>query len=205
MTSRHPSEATLLSYTAGTLPRAHAIVVRTHLAHCAHCRQTARLGIDLGGELLAEQAPAALAPDALSRTLARLDEQEPRMPPRRVPSTVEELATGRWWWLGPGIRLMPLIRRGADNTRLDLIRVTPGAALPGHGHTGMELACVLKGAFGDETGTYAFGDLAEGDEDLDHCPTALPVDGECVCLISTTGPLRAHSWLARMIQPVFGI
>ena len=116
-----------------------------------------------------------------------------------------DFATGRWIWLGPGIRLMPLIPRGADDTRLDLIRVAPGIALPAHGHTGDEIACVLQGAFGDETGTYAAGDCAEGDPSLDHEPKALDVGEQCVCLIATTGRLRAHGWFARMIQPLFGI
>ncbi|RVT92006.1 transcriptional regulator [Rhodovarius crocodyli] len=205
MTGNHPSDATLLAYAAGSLPLAHAMVVRTHLALCPDCREAARLGVSLGGALLEDAPPADLAGDALERTLARLDEQEPLAPAQRVPSTIEELATGRWIWLGPGIRLMPLIRRGADGARLDLIRVKPGACLPGHGHTGMELACVLKGAFQDETGEYRAGDFAEGDEALDHCPVALPVDGECVCLISTSGRLRAHSWLARLIQPIFDV
>ena len=41
MTTRHPSEATLLAYVAGSLPAPHAIVVRTHLALCGACRGTA--------------------------------------------------------------------------------------------------------------------------------------------------------------------
>ncbi len=203
--SRHPSEAMLLAYAAGTLPAPHSIVIRTHLALCAECRDTLRLGTALGGALLEEMAPNALAADALYRTLARLDEQEPRTPARRVPSTVAELATGRWWWLGPGIRLMPLIRRDRDDARLDLIRVAPGLALPSHGHTGSEITCVLQGAFGDETGEYRAGDVAETDEDLEHAPIALPVGTECICLIATTGRLRAHGWVARIVQPIFGI
>ncbi len=100
---------------------------------------------------------------------------------------------------------MPLIRRDKDDARLDLIRVSPGVALPGHGHTGAEMTCVLQGAFGDETGEYHPGDVAEGDEDLDHQPTALDTGRECVCLIATTGRLRGHTWLSRLVQPVFGI
>jgi len=205
MIHRHPSDAMLLAYAAGTLPVPHGIVLRTHLALCAECREAVRLGAELGGALLDDAAPIALAPDALDRTLARLDEPQAHRPPRRSQTAVEEFATGRWWWLGPGIHLMPLIPRDRDDARLDLIRVAPGVALPGHGHAGSEITCVLRGAFGDETGEYHVGDVAEGDEGLDHAPVALPVGSECVCLIATTGRLRAHGWVARLVQPVFGI
>ncbi len=204
--TRHPSEATLLAYAAGTLPVPHGIVVRTHLALCGDCGGNLALATALGGAVLEEMPPAELAPGALARVLARLDQPAPPAPaPRRVPSTVAELATGRWWWIAPGMRLMPLLKRGRDDARLDLIRVAPGMALPGHGHTGTELTCVLQGAFGDATGTYHAGDIAEGDEELDHQPTALAVGQDCICLIATTGRLRAHGWLARLVQPLVGV
>jgi putative transcriptional regulator len=205
MTTRHPSEATLLAYVAGTLPTPHSIVVRTHLALCGDCRDTVRLGTAIGGALLEDSAPAAMGADAFERVLARIGQGEARPRATRTPTTVEDFATGRWWWIGPGIRLMPLIRRDRDDARLDLIRVAPGTALPGHGHTGSEIACVLQGAFGDETGEYHAGDVAEGDEDLDHQPVALNAGRDCVCLIATTGRLRGHSWIARLVQPMFGI
>ena len=87
MTSRHPSEATLLAYVAVSLPAPHAIVVRTHLALCGVCRGTVRLGTMLGGAMIEEAAPAAMAPDALERTLARIGEVERAATPARVPTT----------------------------------------------------------------------------------------------------------------------
>ncbi len=204
--THHPSSATLLAHAAGRLPVAHGIVVRTHLALCEACRAEAALGAAIGGTMLEEMAPAALAPDSLARVLGRLDApQRAATALRPVPTTVEELATGRWWWIGPGMRLMPLLRRGRDDARLDLIKVAPGVRLPGHGHTGSELTCVLRGAFGDETGDYHAGDFAEGDEGLEHEPVALPVGEDCVCLIATAGRLRAHGWVARLVQPLVGV
>jgi putative transcriptional regulator len=205
MIQHHPSDATLLAYAAGRLPRAHRIVLRAHLAVCETCRHSLALAEEVGAATMAALPPAPLGPNALHATLARLGPQAPRRAHPPAPSTVADFARGRWWWLGPGIRLMPLLPRGADDTRLDLIRVAPGTALPGHGHSGNELACVLQGAFGDSTGTYAAGDIAEGDVGLEHEPVAMPVDQECICLIATTGRLRAHGWVARMVQPLFGI
>lgn len=205
MIRHHPSEATLLAYAAGRLPEPHRIVLRTHLALCPACAQTVGLAIEIGGALLDESAPVALGEGALARTLDRLDLRDPAVPAAPVPVTVAALATGRWRWIGPGLRMMPLRPRDADDARLDLIRVAPGMELPTHGHTGTELTCVLQGAFRDETGVYTVGDVAEGDESLEHQPSAMPTGEVCVCLIATTGRLRAQSWLARLIQPLIGV
>jgi len=47
--------------------------------------------------------------------------------------------------------------------------------------------------------------MAEGDEDLDHEPVAIDAGEDCVCLIATTGRLRARSWLARLVSPLVGV
>ncbi len=205
MIQHHPSEATLLAHAAGMLPEPHRIVMRTHLALCNDCDPSAHLATELGGVLFDALPPAEMSNDALARTLSRLGDRETGSVPRRTPTTAAEFATGRWWWLGSGLRLMPLRPRDADDARLDLIRVAPGVALPSHGHTGTELTCVLQGAFSDETGEYHTGDMAEGDADLQHQPLALATGRDCICLIATTGRLRAHGWLARLMQRLIGV
>lgn len=232
MIRHHPSEATLIAAAAGHLPVLHARVLAVHLSACPRCRGELRGLEEVGGALLSVLPPAPLRPDALARALAQLDVPEwaAEGAPAQldvaegarardaahdpaadlgavraaVPVTLEALAVGRWWWLGPGIRLMPLSRRDASDTRLDLIRVAPGVALPGHGHTGPETACILQGAYADETGEYAAYDIAEGDRTLDHTPVA-SAGTDCICLIATTGRLRGHTWLARLIQPLIGV
>jgi len=159
---------------------------------------------EVGGALLADLPAAAMQAEALARTLARLDAAVVAPPPVLAPVTLEALAVGRWWWLGPGIRLMPLRRRDASGTRLDLLRVAPGVAMPGHGHTGPELTCILQGAYADETGEYAAYDIAEGDAALDHTPVASP-GADCICLVATTGRLRGHTRLARLVQSLIGV
>ncbi len=159
---------------------------------------------EVGGALFATLSPALLRSDAVARTLARLDDRVLTASPAAPATTLEALAVGRWRWLGPGIRLMPLVSRDASGTRLDLVRVTPGVGLPGHGHTGPETACILEGGYADETGEYSAGDIAEGDVELEHTPVAAP-GPDCICLIATTGRLQAHTWLARLVQPLVGV
>lgn len=202
MIRHHPSDTTLLAQAAGTLPVLHGRVLAVHLAACPACRATLQQMEAIGGSLLADLPPVAMQRDALARVLARLDEPAPADP--APATTLEALATGRWWWLGPGIRLMPLHRRDASGTRLDLIRVAPGVALPGHGHTGAEIACILQGSYADETGEYTHLDIAEGEPGLEHTPVAQP-GRDCICLIATTGRLRGHTWVSRLVQPLIGV
>jgi len=206
MTNHHPSDATLIAYAAGTLPVLHGKVLAVHLAQCAACQATLQMSEELGGVVLDAMIPVPLAEDALTHAFARLETAEPAIEPAPPPATTLEALSrgGRWRRVGPGVRLMPLVPRDATGTRLDLVRVAPGVSLPRHDHRGHELTCVLKGAFVDQTGEYHFGDLAEGDVGLDHQPRTL--DGEeCICLIATTGYLRAHSLFTRLLQPIFGI
>ena len=202
MNRHHPSDDTLIAEAAGTLQPLHARVLGVHLSACPLCRDKVLEFEEIGGCLLTALPTATLRPDALAQALAQLDTLtfEPAAPPASAPS-VATLATGRWWWLGRGVRLMPLVRRDQTGTRLDLIRAVPGMALPGHAHSGPEMVCVLQGSFVDQTGHYAVHDIAESDADLRHTPIAAP-GPDCICLIATTGRVRANTWLTQLIQPL---
>lgn len=209
MIRHHPAEATLLACAAGTLADAHARVIRVHAAMCPACAAGLRAAEAGGGALLEALEPTALAPDALARTLARLD----AVPPARKEAARDEaaaafdfaaLAKGRWRRVGPGIAMMTLMARDASDSRLDLIRVAPGRSLLAHSHEGSETTCVLRGAFEDGLGTYGPGDCVETDPALSHQPRALPGE-ECVCLIAVTHHLRPQSWLGRLVRPLLGM
>lgn len=206
MSRHHPSETTLLTYAAGSLPLAHRRVVAVHAASCPHCAADIRALEAAAGVLLNDVQPAPVAPDALTRVLARLEEHPASGPPLlpTLPATLETLAIGRWRWSGPGVAMMPLIRRDASNTRLDLIRVAPGTALLAHGHTQLETTAVLQGAFDDGISRYQTGDFAEADGALEHRPRAL-AGADCICLIATSGRLSARGLLGRLVRPLLGM
>ena len=92
----------------------------------------------------------------------------------------------------------------APGERAYLLRVTPGSALPGHGHRGAEITCVLSGHFHDSGWRYGAGDVAEMDAGQDHEPIAEPGEA-CICLIATQGRLRMHGLMARLLQPLVGV
>ena len=176
MISHHPSETTLLAYAAGTLPEALAIVAATHIGGCRVCRHGLNALEAAGGVLLDSLRPATLADNAFDRLLARTNEPVPALPPALnagLPPPLDRVPLGRWWPIGIGARWRPMQAEGAAWG--GLILVQPGRALPRHGHDGLELTCVLKGAFSDASGLYRPGDLSEPEEDHDQPPVAAAV------------------------------
>jgi putative transcriptional regulator len=207
----HPSETTLLTYVAGGLPAPHAQLVMLHAALCSQCADEIRLLEAAGGAFVCDLPPAPLAPDALGRMMARLDDEpvaigEPvkKRGPVTPAAIISSLATGRWRWSGPGIRLMPLLKRDSSDTRLDLIQVAPDTGLLQHGHTGFETTIVLQGAFHDGVDRYGIGDFAEAAGGLNHRPMAL-AGPDCICLIAMSGHLSARGLLGRLVRPLLGM
>ena len=85
-----------------------------------------------------------------------------------------------------------------------LLSIPAGSALPEHGHHGLELTLVLKGAFRDGDKVYRRGDLAVADGDIEHTPIAEPGE-DCICLVVQDAPLRFNSLLPRVAQIVLDI
>jgi putative transcriptional regulator len=217
----HPSDATLLAYASGQLAEGLALVVATHLAWCAACREAVGVLEAAGGALLAQAEPSGCAEDLLDRTLAALDQRSvtpvlrPAAPatqhvlpdlelPEPLRSYVGRLERPSWRRLGPGVAQITLLRNTAAGGCVRLLRIRPGRKMPSHGHTGVELAVVLAGAYRDEIGRFARGDLADLDAAIAHQPAADEREG-CVCLLATQGPLRFEGRFLRLVQPLLGL
>jgi putative transcriptional regulator len=201
MSAHHPTPETLAAYANGALPSGARLVLQVHLRACPACRGAVETFEQVGGALLAETPAAPLAPDALHRTLARL-EAPPPAPAQRL-SLDQMVSQGFWIPLGPRLAVKRLSRFADPGESLVLLRAAPGQALPEHGHTGAERLAVLQGAFEDDLGLYAAGDLSERGPEDRHQPVACA--GEtCTCLSATEGPLRLAG-LARWLQPILGL
>ena len=85
-----------------------------------------------------------------------------------------------------------------------LLFIPAGAAVPDHGHNGMELTMVLQGAFSDEVDHFARGDVEIADEDLEHTPVA-DISEDCICLAVTDAPLKFNKLMPRLFQPFLRI
>lgn len=188
MINHHPSDTTLTSYAAGTLPEALGLVTATHLSFCPACRDAVALAEAVGGSILEDMAPVAMADDALARVLARGElPQIPAVTPVReakLPGPLKYCSFGRSWLVAPGLRWRPL--RTSGRAWGGLLMAHPGRRFPRHAHTGLELTCVLRGSFVDANGHYGAGDLAEPEGDHDD-PPSIDSDEPCVCVIASEG------------------
>ncbi len=208
----HPADDLLLAYATGTCDEAIGLVIATHLAFCAVCRQSVSLMEEIGGSLLEDLPPAPLAQTAFADTMARLENATPYARPVRTPSrdgTPEplrsylggDLSAVRWRRMGPRLAYLPLFRRGG--TRVKLLRGAPGTEVGGHSHRGMEFTLVLKGGFTDATGNYGPGDLQVADSSLSHSPVA-DAGEDCINLAVTTASLKFENFIQKIAGPLFG-
>lgn len=211
----HPEPEVLLSYSAGSLDEANSVLVATHLALCPLCRTEAARLDAVGGLLSTELEPTALAPGALDAVLARLDDSPPLPAAEPAPALDDEtrlwvpeplrgylagsLSDLPWKRRGQAIHELPL-SLGSGPARAVLIRTGGGVALPAHTHEGVETTLVLRGAFHDDGGRFARGDVATATSDDDHQPIADPGD-ECLCFSVIDGPLRLTGRFTRFLNP----
>jgi len=208
----HPSSDLLVDHVRGALEPGKALVIGAHVGACPECRKAVRLGEAIGGALLDEIEPAEMAPDALQRALAAIDQPPPppavaaTRPPDwiRVPPEVLDAALRRKRWAAPGVWVAEVSRDRATGVRSYLLRVGANMAVPLHTHRGAELICVLKGAYKDRGRIHGPGDFAENDEAVEHQPKTTR-EGECICLIAADNALVPRNLLARVMQPFVGI
>ena len=211
--THHPSDETLLDFARGALSPGRSLVLRAHLGVCAECRANVRLAEAVGGALVSELAPAELAPDALAQALARIERPPPPLAAPiiptpdnwiRVPTDVLIAAARRKRWAAPGVWVAPVMRDRRTGERSYLLGIGRGIAVPKHTHKGVEMICVLTGAYDDRGEMHHPGDFAENGEAVEHKPR-VTMDGECVCLIAADNALVARDLLGWIMQPLVRI
>ena len=219
----HPSSAVLLDHVTGTLSFAHSCIVSVHVLHCSRCQDTILFLEKTGNLLLASVQPAEPPSGLLEECLSSIAQDQASGASTRkawseagmqqlvgdtiLPSPLEGLKPSRLRWLAPGIRHSTLWRD--DRSALHFIRVKAGVMLPAHRHRGLELTCVLSGAYQDDGRLYSVGDVSEEDDSGEdhsrpgqhHLVVAKPPE-DCVCIMATTGRLRFNGWMARLLQPM---
>jgi len=213
--ARHASDEILLRHAAGASGAGPSLVVAAHLESCPVCRARLTDFERLGGAVLSDLAPAPMGPNALERTLERLDADEsfssevrPTRPKRAdlgiaLPDSLRDCGVGPWRWLAPGLRWSWITVPESPDARVMLLRGRAGLRLPAHGHAGTELTLILTGWLSDERGLYGPGDLDEADAEIDHQPV-VGSDMECICLAAVEGETRLHSRLGRWMRQLTG-
>jgi putative transcriptional regulator len=210
----HLTDDLLMAYAAGTLSEAFSLAVATHISLCDDCRAALAAYEAMGGAILdGGDDVAPMSDDALARAMARLDMPAPiaapKMPKHAVlPAPLQhyvgtDLSAIKWRKLGMGVRQAILPTKGKGGSAR-LLHIPAGQAVPDHGHRGMELTLVLKGAFRDESQHFARGDIEIATEADEHTPVAMS-DEDCICLAVTDAPLRFNALIPRLMQPIFRI
>jgi putative transcriptional regulator len=187
MIRHHLSPTTLAAYAAGSLSEALSLVAATHIGQCAACSGQVTAAERQAGAMIEAQAPVALQEGALQATLERLERPPPTPPPvlnPDLPPPLNRVRFGRSWPIGLGFRWRPM--RSAGSAWGGLLLVQPHRSIPRHGHAGLELTCVLRGAFADDARMFEAGDIAE--QTADHqAPLRVVGTEPCLCILATEG------------------
>lgn len=208
MTGVHnPSEERLLAYAAGTLSPPEAVVVAAHLAMRPQNEAWVRTLQAVGGRLLDDLEPQALAEDALARVMARAETDAgevlastPLNDMAGLPEPLRRYALGPWRWLGPGMRARDVHAPRDGDCRVILLEIGPGRETPKHTHGGIELTCVIHGAYATETAVFEPGDFEEADGEVLHQPRVVSPD-PCLCVVALDGQIQLDGWLGKLMQP----
>lgn len=220
----HAPEELLFDYARGALNAPAALVIETHLALDPESRSHVKDYDCIGGLLLEDLEPVEVDPDCFAKVMARLEQDDERAQ-TAVPAedTAKDDGAGEAdsllpsplrRYVGEGLDSLPWRRvmsgleeadleageEGDTQWRLRLMRIAPGTSVPQHTHKGVEYTLVLQGAYRDESGRFARGDLQVADTEVDHRPVAEP--GEpCLCLVLTDAPLRLTGTFGRFLNP----
>jgi len=201
------SDERLLAYAAGGLSPPEAVVVATHLSLRPQTAAFARRLEAVGGEVLREVAPEPMGEDALARALARTEVDTgpartvaPLNDMLQLPEPLRRLPLGPWRWMGPGVRVRDVQGPRDGDCRVILLEIQPGRTTPRHTHGGVELTCVLAGAYATESERFEVGDLEEADHQTLHQPRVVS-DEPCLCVAALDGQILLDGWLGKLLQP----
>lgn len=211
----HLTPGILMAYAAGTLPEAFNLMVASHLSICDECRAELESYESLGGEILEEQLSNEVAMDvgSLEATLSLIaggpiEVPKPKVNPDSIlPGPLQEYIGGdlediKWKPVGMGVK--QAILKTSSQASARLLFIPAGAAMPDHGHKGVEMTMVLQGAFQDDDDYFARGDVEIADSNMHHTPVA-DIHEDCICLAVTDAPLTFKGLIPKLAQPFLRI
>ncbi len=217
--THHLTDETIQDYAAGGLSMPMETLVACHLTVCNHCRARAELADGIGGSVLGESEPTAVAltaSDLIARAAQAVEpaingkssstafsvvKGVPRPLARLLPTDLDAL---NWRRIAPGIKRFKLNDQPRRAGAFQLLHLDPGVVLSDHSHNDRELTYLVKGSYTDELGRFKAGDIADLDNHATHRPL---VDSEepCIALIATQSPVRFTGVFGKIMQPFVGI
>jgi len=210
---RERTDLLLMEYASGALDDACSMLMASYITICPEARAYYRQCESVGGALMEECRPVAMAQGSMRMVLERIDapatqQQKPKSEdcafcaaeslPRPVAKTINQCSPKAKWRTGS--RGMQYYNMPPTDSvyKAALIKMAPHAKAPAHRHQGRELTLVLEGGYQDEYGRYHAGDLVIIDEPVPHRPVAGP-EG-CLCLVATDFPVRFTGGLGSVLN-----
>ena len=206
----------LVSYAAGALSEAHAVLVATHAEYHPELKDKIKDAENIGGAIVEGFEPASIDTNALDNVLARLDNTPEEKQSKTVehssdlPSPLAEYLDGKglddlkWRMMAPGMSQVRLWT-GPNDERLWLFKARGGIEMPLHDHNGNEMTLVLQGSYRVGDTQYRPGELELADGNIvDHRPI-IDEGEDCICLVVTEAPIKLHSFIGKMMQPFIGL
>lgn len=213
----HIPEEWIVSYAAGQLTDAKAMLVATHLTYHDDLQSTLQAAEAVGGEMIEDGGTDQLADNAFNSVMAKIDAL-PDQTPMKSESTAAQHDTPaplasylqknlddvKWRLMGPGMYQAKLWKED-NGENLWLLRARGGTEIPIHDHKGSEYTLILKGSYHVGSKRYMPGDMEiAGPEVTDHQPV-IDEGEDCICLVVTDAPIRLHSFVGRLFQPFIGL
>lgn len=205
---RQPSEERLLAFEAGMLSAPESVLVATHLALRPQTRAWTHMARAVGGAVLDDLEPNPMEPGALDAALARLDAPTPDHPSLgartsdlELPAPLRCFDLAPWRWAGPGVHVRNVLGPRDGDCRVILLRIAPGQSAPRHTHSGVELTCVLEGAYATEDGVFGVGDFEEADPSVLHQPRVVS-DTPCLCVAALDGQIMLPGLIGKVLAPL---
>lgn len=224
MIRHHPDMNMLVEYASGHLDWGVSLGVASHLYYCKECRDAVAKMNDLGGSLLVNIEPEAVADEALDNVMSLIDQQESDPQPKRketvrlpkgvtlsqlegLPPVVKRLLPHnkklKWKRLGAGLH-MARLKSGQDKYEVAFHKIEAGKKALEHDHRGIEMTIVMKGCFSDQEGVYNPGDLIVREPGEIHRPRASQ-DQDCLCFSICLEPVHLTGFLGKIINPLLSV
>jgi putative transcriptional regulator len=228
----HPDKNLLIEFAAGTLERAPAIAVKTHLHYCRQCTMEIRQLEEVGAALFLnnddnEQSTQVSSDAHFSQLMSTIDEMETTnsdannaspvsqttktkydLPSKytALPDLVKTMMTSnplKWQRSTTNLRSASLVA-DQDQYAVSLQKIRAGGQVPEHEHLGDEITVVLKGSFSDEDNIYQEGDFLAKSVGDKHRPMASSNE-DCLCLSVEQAPVRLTGMFTRLFNPFITI
>ena len=208
-------EEWLVSYAAGSLSEAHALIVASHIDYHPELQEKLADAEAIGGFFLESNEATSVSDDMFNDILGRLDDEIVARPQSKtksdsiLPKSLRNYIDGdltdlNWKKMGPGLAQVRLWT-GPNDERLWLFRAKAGTKVPMHDHRSLEMTLVLQGSYQADGERFKPGMIELADENThDHQPI-IDADEECICLVVTEAPIKIHGIIGKIVQPFIGL